>query len=236
MKASLTSASLVLVVTTLAAVSSAQTVASPSLAYPSFGYGYGDYGYGYHASTFEEGVLRGRAALAQGLGQANYYHSLAAINYQDAYSRAIKNRQQAVDAYFYAQQANRAARQAQQSPRLTPEQYVALARAEAPERLSEQEYNRSFGRLDWPAAFNAYEFNDERDELDRAFAARSPNDAGPASEFYASVRQLTSKLDAKLKTQIDVLDSAQYMAAKKFLLSLNYEAQQPLVVRALAVR
>src|SRR5690349_7696341 len=107
MKASLTSTSLVVILTAMAQVASAQTATTASFVSPSFGYGYGDYGYGYHASTFEEGVLRGKAALAQGLGQANYYNSLAAINYQDAYSRSIKNRQAAVDAYFYTQQANR---------------------------------------------------------------------------------------------------------------------------------
>jgi hypothetical protein len=234
MKASLMSASLVVVLTAVAGVASAQSLVTPSHSFSAFGYG--DYDYGYHASTYEEGVLRGRAALAQGLGQANYYHSLAAINYQDARLKAIKNRQQAIDAYFYNQQANRAAREAKRLPRLSQEQYVALAQAQAPDRLSDQQYDRTFGRLDWPAAFNDYEFNAERDELDRAFAGRYPNDAGASSEFYANVRQLTSKLQTKLQSRIDVLDSAQYVAAKNFLLSLNYEAQQPVVVRALAVR
>jgi hypothetical protein len=234
MKASLTSASLLAVVMAMASVASAQSVATPSDL--SFGYGFDDYGYRYHASTFEEGVLRGKAALAQGLGQANYYHSLAAVNYQEATQKAIKNRQQAIAAYFYNQQANQAARDAKRSPRLSQEQYVALAQAQAPARLSDQQYDRTFGRLDWPAAFNNDEFNAERDELDRAFAARSPGDAGAASEFYANVRQLTTRLQDKLQSQIVSLDSAQYMAAKKFLLSLNYEAQHPLVIRTLAVR
>jgi hypothetical protein len=236
MKASLTSAGLFAVLTAVAGGASAQSQATVSYAYPTSGYAYDGDGYGYHASTFEEGVLRGRAALAQGLGQANYYNSLAAINYQEAYLRSIKNRQQAIDAYFYNQQANRAAREAKRSPRLSQEQYVSLARAEAPGRLSELQYDRTFGRLEWPAAFNSYEFNAERDELDRAFAARSPQDAGAASEFYANVRQLTAKLQVKLKNRIDVLDPAQYVAAKNYLLSLAYEAQQPVVARALAVR
>jgi hypothetical protein len=237
MKASLTTASLFLVFATVAASASAQTNTGPSLA--SSCYGFSDYsygGYGYHASTFEEGVLRGRAALAQGLGQGNYYHSLAAINYQDAYSRSIKNRQQAINGYFYNQQSNQAARDAKRSPRLSQERYVALARNAAPDRLGERQYDRTFGRLEWPAALSNDEFTAERDELDRAFAERSPSESGASSKFYATVQQQTSKLQAKLKSQIDVLDSAQYMAAKNYLLSLNYEATQPVVNRALAAR
>ena len=57
-----------------------------------------------------------------------------------------------------------------------------------------------------------------------------------SSKFYATVRQLTARLQTKLKSQIDVLDPAQYMAAKNYLLSLNDEAQRPVVVRALAAR
>jgi hypothetical protein len=39
-----------------------------------------------------------------------------------------------------------------------------------------------------------------------------------------------------LKGKAGELDAAQYVAAKKFLMSLTYEATQPMVVRAVALR
>jgi hypothetical protein len=236
MKAILTNASFLTLTLAAAGLASAQSYAVPSGGYGGYGHGSGDYGYGYHASTYEEGVLRGYATLYQGIGQANYYNSLARINNEEAYSRYVQNRQKATEAYFYMRQANRSARAAERSPRLTQEQYVALAKKEAPGRLSEQQYDRTFGRLQWPAALASDQFVAERDELDRVFGSRSPGDAGASTEFYGAVRQLTATLQTKLRSQVNELDSAQYMAAKKFLLSLSQEAQQPLVVRALAAR
>jgi hypothetical protein len=233
MKASLTNLTVFAVVATLAAAASAQTHVVPAYGY---GGGYYDDGYGYHASTLEEGVLRGYSSLAQGIGQRNYLNSLAAINFQEARSRSIQNRQRAIEGYFYNKQANNSARAAMRSPRLTEEQYVALAKVEAPARLTEQQYDRTFGRLNWPAALAGDEFAAERRELDRVFASRSPGDAGASTDFYAAVKSLSRSLEAKLKTQVENFDAAQYMTAKKFLASLPQEALNPMVVRALAAR
>ena len=236
MKAILTNTSFLTLTLAAVGLASAQSYAVPSGGFGGYGTGYGDFGYGYHASTYEEGVLRGYATLYQGIGQANYYNSLARINNEEAFSRYVENRQKATDAYFYMRQANRSARAAERSPRLTQEQYVALAKKEAPLRLSEQQYDRTFGRLNWPAALSGEQFAAERTALDQAFRARSPGDAGASTEFYGDVQKLTATLETKLRTQIGELDSAQYMTAKKFLLGLSYESRQPLVGRALAAK
>jgi hypothetical protein len=236
MKAILSSATILVVVLAVAGVAQAQsTFATPSYAVTGYGGGYaGEYGYGYHASTFEEGWLRGLGFLAASQGQANYYNSLAAINAQEAYSRYVQNRQKAIEEYFYAKQTNRAARQAQRSQPLSREQYVALAKKDAPGRLTEQQYNRTLGRLTWPAALAGGEFAAEREALDVAFGSRSLGDVDASSAFYDDVRDLTASMEAKLKLNIDDLDAAQYVIAKKFLMSLAYESQQPLFSHSLA--
>src|SRR5262245_35587506 len=81
-------------------VASAQTygtTASPTVAMSGFipsGYGYGG---GYHASTEAEGVLRGEADVIRSIGESRYYSSLAAVNGQEAWSRAIDNKKKAVE-------------------------------------------------------------------------------------------------------------------------------------------
>jgi hypothetical protein len=49
------------------------------------------------------------------------------------------------------------------------------------------------------------------------------------------VHELTESLQAKLKNKVEVLDAAQYVAAKNFVASLAYESQQPLVSRPVAL-
>lgn len=191
--------------------------------------GYGDSGFGYHSSTFEEGVLRGYGALVRSQGEANYFNSLARINNQEAYSKYLDNREKGTETYFRMQQINRAAREAQRPQRMTTEQYTSLAKKQAPDRLSEVEYDRTLGHLTWPAVLTGEEFAAERAALDLAFAARRPEDSGVASAFNGRVRELTASMQQSLQAKVHSLDSMEYLAAKKFLTGLSYEAQQPLV-------
>ena len=71
MKTTLTYTSFLMTLVALTAVASAQGVALPNLGYAGY--------FGHHASTFEEGVLQGAAALTAASGQRNYLNSAAAI-------------------------------------------------------------------------------------------------------------------------------------------------------------
>ena len=113
---------------------------------------------------------------------------------------------------------------------------MALAKQQAPDTLSEREYDRTIGRLNWPALLSSDEFAAERKALNRAYMARTPADAGPASAFHSNVWQLAQTMETKLKNKANEVGSAEYLASKNFLQSLAYESQQPLVVRAVAAR
>jgi hypothetical protein len=236
MKTTMTLAGMLTSLLTVAPMAMGQTYVTPSASLGGYGYGgYPSYGYGHHASTFEEGLLQGEAAVIQSAGQANYYNSLAAINGQEAYSRYLQNREKGTETYFRTKQLNRAAREAMRPQRFTYEQHVALAKKQAPDGLSERQYDRTVGRLSWPAVLAEDEFASERSELDRAFGARSLIDSGPASAFYGNVRQLATSLDAKLRAKVGAVSTAEYLAAKKFITGLTVESQQPVVVRTLAL-
>lgn len=194
----------------------------------SFG-GYGGSSHGYHSSTFEEGVLRGAADLTRAGGEANYFHSLAAINLQEAKALALQNRQQRIANFFNARQVNRSARLASQSKPLAPEHYAAIARKQAPDRLGDHQYDRVGGRLHWPTALAGREFAAERAALDDAFATREPGDAGVGTSFHAYVQQVSTRMEAKLKTRIELHSPMEFIAARKFVSSLTYEARQPLL-------
>jgi hypothetical protein len=234
MKTTMTLAGVVTSVLAIASVAAGQTYVSPNVQ-PVAGYG-GYYPQYHHSSTYEEGVLRGAGALVQSYGQANYYNSLAAINNQEAYSQYLQNREKATETYFRLRQINYTARQAARPQRLTYEQHVALAKKQLPDGLSREQYDRTLGRLHWPVALVSDDFAEERADLDRAFALRTPADSYATSAFQRNVRQLTSTMEATLKTKISEMSPTEYIAAKKFIVGLSYESQQPLVVRTLAAR
>jgi hypothetical protein len=196
----------------------------------------GNFGFGHHSSTFEEGVLRGYASVITAHGQANYLNGQAAVYFQEARNQAIKNDELATATYFRTRQINLAAREAERPARLSTEQYAVLAKKAAPDRLNSHDYDTTFARLTWPAALSGDEFATEREAMDRAFGSRSLRDSGSDSAFYGEVKQLSSSMQKSLKNKVGELDSAQYVAAKKFLMSLTYEATQPMVVRTVALR
>jgi hypothetical protein len=199
-------------------------------------FGHGGFGYGYHSSTFEEGVLRGAADLTRAQGEANYFNSLSAINREEARAQALVNRQQRIAGFFRERELNRAARKAAQAKPLSPEGYAAIARKAAPDRLGAHQYDRAGGRLHWPTALTASEFAVERAALEMAFATRTPGDAGAGADFHSYVEQVTVAMQAKLQPRIGELSPMEFVAAKKFLSGLAYEAQLPLVVEGLATK
>jgi len=192
--------------------------------------------YGYHSSTLEEGVQRGYASVVSAQGEANYLNSQAAVSLQEARNRAIQNDELATTTYFRTRHINQEGRNAERPARLSTERYASLAKAAAPDRLGAQLYDTTFARLSWPAALSGDEFAADRDAMDRAFGSRSLRDSGTDSAFYGEVRQLSNSMQNTLKSKTGQLDAAQYVAAKKFLMSLTYEATQPMVVRTVALR
>jgi hypothetical protein len=208
MKTTLLSSMLVALVSTVA-YGQGYTPGPPAVS-PPFSY--------HHASTLEEGVLRGGADLLRGIGEMNYNNSLSMINGQEAYSRYIDNRLKATAAYFDMQTINREARAEKRGQRATEEDLARLARARAPERLAAVHFDVTTKTLVWPEIFNHPYFEEERAEIDRLMAVRGG--AGPESR---AIQLLAAQMTDKLTLIVDNVNKGEYAAAKKFVTSLQFE-------------
>jgi hypothetical protein len=172
----------------------------------------------HHASTLEEGVLRGGADLLRGIGEMNYNHSLSRINDQEAFSRYIDNRVKATAAYFDVQEINREARAEKRGQRATEEDLSRLAKARAPERLAAIHFDATSRSLVWPEIFNHPYFAEERAEIDRLMSVRGG--AGPESR---AIQMLAGQMTEKLQLIVHNVNKGEYAAAKRFVTSLGYE-------------
>jgi hypothetical protein len=172
----------------------------------------------HHASTLEEGVLRGGADLLRGIGEMNYNNSLAMINGQEAYSRYIDNRLKATSAYFDMQTINREARAEKRGQRATEEDLARLAKTRSPERLAAINFDAATNRLVWPEIFNHPYFEEERAEIDRLMSVRGG--AGPESR---QIQMLAAQMTAKLQAIVHNVNTGEYAAAKRFVTSLQFE-------------
>lgn len=169
-----------------------------------------------HASTLQEGALRGWADLYRGAGDYNYNTSLANVNNQEAYSRALDNSVKQTQAYFARKEINQQA-QMQKNQRPSAEDIARFARERAPEPLAGYEYEPTLGDLDWPSVLRDKAFTPEREQLDELFAGRSITDSGLGSMNHRQIEKVTDRLMAKLKSRIRDYSPSEYMAARSFL-------------------
>ncbi|MEQ8789667.1 MAG: hypothetical protein RIC55_25455 [Pirellulaceae bacterium] len=176
-----------------------------------------------HASTLEEGVLRGWADLYRGAGDYNYSTSLANINNQQAYSLALDNSVKRAQAYFARREVNRQAK-LQQHQRPSAEDIARFASERAPERLAKYEYSATLGDLNWPAILNDSAYTTEREALDALFADRSLEDSGLGSANHRQIEQVSKRMAAMLKSRIRDYSPSEYSAAKSFLKRLERES------------
>jgi hypothetical protein len=182
------------------------------------GYGYGGGGYG-HASTEAEGAQRGFADVVRSAGAANLMNSAAAKNYEDARKKYIENRLQATETYFEMRRVNEESRDAKRPRPLSTEQYVRLARQQAPARLSVSQLDPLSGTIGWPAVLRGEKYKADRELIEQLFKERS---RGVVSN-YDEIAKACDVLIEKLKPEANTLEANDFIRAKKFVESLKYE-------------
>jgi hypothetical protein len=212
MRTQLATLTIVLVV---AASTSAQTGPAP--------YYYGGYGWPYqrHSSTLEEGVQRGYADIVRSRGMANLLNSQAAKTYEEARRDYIENRLRATQTYFEMRRYNEDYRNAKRPRPLTMEEYVRLARIQAPDRLSVSQLDPFTGKVNWPAPLRRPEYDDFRSRIDTLFQAR----ASGTVLAYGEIDKLCKELLDLLMADMGTFSQTEYIQAKNFVQSLSYESQ-----------
>jgi hypothetical protein len=116
-------------------------------------------------------------------------------------------------------------RKANQPSRLTAKKLAELAHNKAPVRLTAAEIYRSSSEVSWPPLLERECFDQKRAELERLMAERTPADSGIGSQNCAQVQQAVGQMKDLLKDRIDETNPMDYVATKKFLDSLAYEAR-----------
>ena len=149
----------------------------PAVPPPSMG-GYGGGGMdldigGGVGSTVQGSAMTGMANVISAKGSYNLSTSAAAVNMTQAQKQEIENHQQYTNTYFDMRATNKAARAAEEGPRVTAEQVARMAHEAAPKPLSPGEMNDVTGKLNWPEALQMDIFAADRKKLEELFVSSS---------------------------------------------------------------
>ncbi len=185
-----------------------------------------DWTYYSHSSTFEEGLLRGQAAAIQAVGQANYAHSLAAVNYADAQRRQIENARLYVKNTIESREQIREHRMKYARPFMSKEALEEYVRKSLPDRLTKEQYSNN--KLTWPHILRTEPYKAVRDRIDALVAVRTPENSGDGSPSQREIHSLVDTAKKLLAENIDGMSSSQFGDALWFLNSLDWEMKHPM--------
>lgn len=197
---------------------------TPAVPAPSTYNAYGGSGWSWDnpgASTLEEGVMRGMASVISAKGDYNLATSAAAVNLTQAEKQYIQNRQDGTETYFAMRETNRAAREANRSPRLSTEQLVRIASQAAPKQLTAKDIDPVSGKVNWPRLLQDEGFSAERASLDKLALKHAQYGVLAATDLEAA-GHLIEAMAAKLRQMVASSPAQQYVDAKNFLKSLMY--------------
>lgn len=195
-----------------------------------FAYRRGRGGGGYGAGTTPFGsAMAGMALYTRALGQYNLMTSQGMVNYQQAYQHYIQNRKLAVQTYFDMRRMNASyrAEQAMLHPHATPEEIAAFNQARLPAPLSDHDFDPAHGVIAWPPLLQRSEFDESRHKLEGLFTewASDPHAAGLGTQNCRTIHQTVGDMSEKLHSEIKQFQPDEYIAATKFLHSLDYSAR-----------
>jgi hypothetical protein len=177
----------------------------------------------------------GQGRYYEGVGAHNHANSLANINNEEAEERDIRNDEYHAMAFFNKRKMNLAHREYEDNTRpgmlnrLSTEQLYNLSKERAPDRLKVSDHDALTGTINWPTVFDHPRYDDAKAALDELFARRQrfSERSGLGSQNYREVRDITQAVERDLQTAMNHVTPMEYVAAKNFLRSLEYEAQMP---------
>jgi hypothetical protein len=181
---------------------------------------YGGY-YGYGGGTPAGNAMQGMASVISAQGNRNLSNSAAAINWTQAQSNYIKNRQQATDAYFQMRAANRAYSAAERGPPPSKEQLARLAAEGAPAPIGTDQVNPVSGQIAWPDLLTDDRYAAERMEVEQLAALQAQAGRLGITDQQKAGAAIES-MSTKLSGQIRDVPSQQFVAARNFLKSLKF--------------
>jgi hypothetical protein len=176
--------------------------------------------WGYHSSTYEEGVQRGYADVVRSQGMARLLNSKAATEYEAARRAYIENQLKATQTYFEMRRYNDSARAAARSTPLSNEEYVRIAREQAPDQLTATQLDPLTGAIGWPVALRAEAYRPFRERLEKLF-----HDRATGYPVYNEILTAVQDFQNRFREDIMRMPANDFVSGRRFLDSLAFAAR-----------
>jgi len=107
----------------------------------------------------------------------------------------------------------------------TPEDHARWARDAAPSRLGPSQFHPASGAAAWPRLLMSRYFADLRSDLDLLLEQRARDLGAPDYDVYVQLIDRTEQMQVRLQRMVRLVPTYDYIAARKFLVSLRYQIE-----------
>lgn len=177
----------------------------------------------HHASTLQEGWLRGQADAMRAAGAMNVMNQQARILGAEAARLEVENREIRAESFWHLREEYRTRAAAERGPRPSVEDLSRLAADDRPDALADDALDEATGTVSWPSLLKSEAFAPHRAQMDAALAECAQGTAD--ADTVAGAVQAADAMLAELKSRVRELPAQDYMAARRFLESLSFEIQ-----------
>lgn len=185
-----------------------------------------------HASTVAEGWLRGMAAMIHARGNFWLSHAQATVMLEQAKWLKMANEVEKVRSFGIKQELLRQHKIAKRRAREVRSAEGAKKLAERRQELYREVYQlspnqlgRTTGVITWPEVLREEKFCQYRTQLERLFEHLVSEESSQNRGRRPAINSCVEHLRRELRREHREVEKEDYLAAQKFLISLNYEAE-----------
>ncbi len=175
-----------------------------------------------------------KAAVIKAQAEANATNAQAMETLEKARSLKLDNDLKAAKT-FYEKRQMRETYNAMSAPtRATREDLVRYSKAATPERPTTYQLEPVRGKIYWPTVLQGEAFIEERIQLESLFAKRGAIEGGVSSPIFGEVQDVAEEMRTELRSIMREISPVEYLAARKFIDALAFEARFPQQMKGVA--
>ena len=170
-------------------------------------------------------LVEAQAAMIQAVAQARKLHAETLKMLEERRSMALDNDAKATETFYQKRRTRERFLAEHARKRPSRETVVSRCNATRPDRPSACQLDPVRGTIHWPEALQGEQYEAYRTRLEALYAGRTPANSGLGSEFCRQVEELASQMAGSLRSMIRQMSPTEYMAARRFIEGLAYEAR-----------
>jgi len=179
-------------------------------------------------------LISARAAWLTAVANANATNAKTLETLQQVRSLSLDNNLKVAKTFYEKRKLHEGYRGLSTRKRPTQEDVIRYSKVSVPQRPASFQVEQARGRIYWPEVLLDEEFSDCRIQLDSLFVQRKAGLSISGSSVSQQVQTVAKQMGKQLRSKIRQMTPADYLAARKFLESLAYEARFPARIEGVA--